>query len=51
MGVTKLNLADEKQALQSRNMTAITSGTIMNMVLALAYLIEVFKVYLEKKVS
>ena len=43
MGVTKLNLADEKQALQSRNMTAITSGTIMNMVLALAYLIEVFK--------
>ncbi|MBR5596755.1 MAG: hypothetical protein IKW30_05035 [Lachnospiraceae bacterium] len=38
-----LDLSDEKQAQRSRNKTAIAGMTIMNVVLAAAYLVEVLK--------
>lgn len=43
MGKTKLDLSVKKNALASMNNTALIGATIMNVVLALAYLIEVLK--------
>ena len=43
MQKTGLDLADRKNALQSMNNTALVGITIMNVILAVAYLIEVLK--------
>lgn len=43
MQKTRLDLADRANALQSMNSTAIIGITIMNVILAVAYLIEVLK--------
>lgn len=43
MQKTRLDLADRADALQSMNSTAIIGITIMNVILAVAYLIEVLK--------
>lgn len=43
MKETKKNYADEKVAAQGRNFTALVGVGIMNTIIALAYIIEVFK--------
>ena len=43
MQKTRLDLADRKNALQSMNNTALVGITIMNVILAVAYLIGVLK--------
>lgn len=43
MGKTKLDLSVKKNASASMNSTALTGATIMNIVLAIAYFIEVLK--------
>ena len=43
MQKARLDLADRKNALQSMNNTALVGITIMNVILAIAYLLEVLK--------
>ncbi len=43
MNKVKANLADERVAAQSRNITALTGVCIMNGILTLAYLVELIK--------
>ena len=43
MQKTRLDLADRKNALQSMNNTVLVGITIMNVILAVAYLVEVLK--------